>query len=407
MTTAGTDRVREEHARRKANGTTEQPTEQPPVKKKKWRRCRELVDEILSRASEPFVTLNLAGCELTRVRAGAIVLLIGGTGRRKTSLAGCLLVEHARDHGPALSFSLELPADEWTARVIGSRRDMGWANTLQGEVPRDQMLSALPERLTIMDRDDATLPELDLTLGDLRREYPDQPLLVAVDYAQLVEIKSDSEIRIRIGEVMRAIDKIARSHRVVVIALSQSSRVASRAIASGEKIGADTTDAGAESADLERWASATLAIGELGPESPDGSCAAQLSLGKNRMGRGDVVFPARSDGRTGRWWLVGDARPASEVRAERGAAKNVAAQEGAEILVVTMADRSDKPLTREELVTKAGGKRVVARAAVVTTLERGELIEVDQRRPKSRAYLVWTRTRAEAAGVPIVADSEK
>src|SRR5690348_7250325 len=96
-----------------------------------WRCCRELVTVILSQADEPVVSLALGGTELVKVRAAGITVLIGGTGRGKTSLACSLLVEHARDHGPALAVSLELPADELVARVIGTRCDASWLGVLR------------------------------------------------------------------------------------------------------------------------------------------------------------------------------------------------------------------------------------------------------------------------------------
>lgn len=158
--------------------------------------------------------LVLDGGTLAEVRPGGIVLLVGATGGGKTSLAASLLVEHAQRSAPALSVSLELTGGEWVARAVGVRTGATWPAVLRGEVPAGRMLSALPERLAIIERDDASIASLDAAIDDLRRAYPDEPILVAVDYVQLVGADSDDEIRPRIGRVMRQLDRIARDRRI-------------------------------------------------------------------------------------------------------------------------------------------------------------------------------------------------
>ena len=374
-------------------------------KPRTWRRCRDLVDAILARADEPWVKLQLGGDEICEVRSGGIVLLVGGTGRGKTSLAASILAEHAAEHGPAIAASLELPDDEWTARAIGSRREASWPDVLKGKLSRDGMLSALPERLAIVGRDVDAFEALEQAIDDMRAEYPDQPILVAVDYVQIAALDGDAEIRQKVGQVMRRIDRLARSKRVVVIALSQGSRVSSRALSSGEKIGADTTDSGAESADLERWATTTLAIGQLGESAADGTVPADISIGKGRMTGGDRVLPGRFDGRTGRWRLAGEARPASAVRAEKTTAQTTAKAGAARLAMVAAAERSATSLTREELRAAAATNRDVARVAITAALGAGELVEVRQRKPRTSAWQIWTPAKAKAAGIP-TADAE-
>src|SRR5690606_38328198 len=125
--------------------------------------------------------------------------------------------------------------------------------------------------LALVERDHASVDALVEAITALRAEYPGEPVLVAVDYVQLVGADSEDEIRPRIGRVMRQLDRVARDHRAVLIALSQGSRASSRTLSSGEALGAATTDAGAESADLERWATLTLAIGQHGEPDEDGT----------------------------------------------------------------------------------------------------------------------------------------
>lgn len=373
----------------------------PPAPR--WRRCRDLVDAILARADERWISLALGGDEIMTVRPGGIVLLIGGTGRGKSSLSITMLVEHARDHGPAIACSLELPADEWTARAIGTRRDASWPDVLRGRVSRDEMLASVPERLVVIEREHGSIAALAGAIETMRAEYPDEPILVAVDYVQILAT-SDEAIRTRVGAVMRDLDAIARRHRVAMIALSQGSRVASRGLSSGERIGADTTDTGAESADLERWATATLAIGALGEAAEDGSQPAELSIGKGRMTGGDRVLPARYHGRSGLWRVTGDARPAAEVRAERQSEREESQVATLMLAIRAALDRATAPLSDRQL-----GEAVTGRAALRRQARDRLLADPDSgvvrcgrasggRRP---SYPIWTRARAEAAGTAI------
>ena len=128
-----------------------------------------LVTEILSRAKEPWASLSLGGEELVRVRLGQILAVMGPTGAGKSSLVGGLLVEHAREHGPAVYMSRELPADEIAARVIGMQCDASWFDVLTGRVTHDEMASRLPERLRFLERRSATLDRLDEEITALRR----------------------------------------------------------------------------------------------------------------------------------------------------------------------------------------------------------------------------------------------
>jgi hypothetical protein len=371
----------------------------------KWRRGSAIVDAILEFQHEPWIKLLLGGDELAEVRPGGIALLTGGTGSGKSSLAASLLVEHARHVGPAIAASLELPLDEFGARAIGLQRETSWKNVFQGRLARSEMESALPPRFAILERSHATIVNLEALITELRREYPGEPVLAAVDYVQLVT-SSETEIRRRVADAMVQIDRVARGCRIVVIALSQGSRASSRALASGEKIGAETADAGAEASELERWSSITVAIGTKGQAADDGSCAVELSLGKTRMGAGDAVIPARYWGLSGRWRLAGAPRPASEVRAERVSERDAEKRSAAELAIAAAAERATEPMTRDDLGAKASTKATIARAAITNLIDRGELVEVRSKKPRAKAWKVWTRARAEAAGIAIVADSE-
>lgn len=369
----------------------------------RWHRCRDLVGAIVKQAAEPSVSLALGGDEIITVRPGGIILEIGASGGGKTSLAASLLVEHAHHIGPAIAMSLELPGEEFTGRVVGIRCDASWLDVLTGKIPEEHMRRALPERLALISRRDASFDALVEAIEAMRGEYPGEPILVALDYVQLVP-SDEREIRRRVAHAMERLDSVARDHRVVAIAVSQGSRASSRALSSGEKIGAETTDAGAEAAELERWSTATLAIGPHAP-SEDGDSFVQLNVGKSRMGGGDRVIPMRYCGRSGRWRVAGVSRSASEVKAERDTKKI-----GKRVDVLTLAipgllNKSATPMSRAEIRAEIGGRDLDVRAACSALLEAatgapGDVVEVGKR--SCGAFKLWTRERAEAAGVAIV-----
>jgi hypothetical protein len=118
------------------------------------------------------------------------------------------------------------------------------------------------------------------------------------------------------ADVVRKPDPAKRDRDAIIWLSCLGSRVSSRQLASGERLGRDTADAGAEAAELERWSVYTIGIGGHAPSEGDWS-AVDLSIGKGRIGGGDMVYPGRYCGRTGAWRLAGVPRPAAEVKAER------------------------------------------------------------------------------------------
>jgi hypothetical protein len=301
--------------------------------------------------------------------------------------------------------SRELPADELMARAIGMQCDASWADVLQGRVGIDDMrrVADLP-RMFIADRKDATLVRLAAMIQAAQAEYPDRLVLVAVDYLQIVESK-ERDPRAKVADVIAQIDDLLRGYGCVGILISQMSRASSRAARNGEAIGADSTDGGAESAAIERAATVTLAIGKSGPEREDGSYSVELSIGKHRMGGGDKVFPAEYVGRTGRWRITGEARPAAEVKAERDAANEDKKLRNAKLAIGGAARKADEPQTRAGLGKLAGvGNATTRTAAINALLDDGEIVEVRQRANSRgpKVWKVWDRERATAAGLAIV-----
>ena len=375
--------------------------ERPP-----WRRAPELVDEIWARKDDPWVSLQVGQDELARVRAGGIAVVIGGSGSGKSSLVSNLLIRHARDTGPAIALSIELPADELAARIVGIKCDASWEDALSGRVPREHMAEALAlPRLYVLEREHATIANLRACVRAARAEHPGQPILVAIDYAQLIE-SDEREARLRVADAFKRIDRAARDERVVVIAVSQMSRAGAREAREGDRIGAAAADLGAETAAIERFATVTLTIGMKGEAREDGSEPVELSIGKARMSGGDSVRRMSYWGRSGLWRAEGDAKPAAVVRKERDAEKADKEKRSLENQLIGAVTAAKHPLSRNELQELVvGGRRDAKMRAIADLIARGELVEVNRRAPRSRSWMIWTEANAASNGLQLVRDT--
>ena len=385
-----------------------QTSDAAPPRKPVWKRAPELVAAIMERAADPWVALTLAGEVLARIRAGGTAVIIGGSGSGKSSLASCMLVEHARDVGPAIALSIELPAEELAARIVSQRCDASWEDALCGRVPGQDMARVLDlPRLYVLDRRRATIANLEKVVDAARAEYPGQPILVAIDYAQLLDSK-EREARMRAADAFAQIDDCAREKKFVAIALSQMSRLSAQKARRGEALGAESSDLGAESAAIERFATVTMAIG-LAAEREDGSQAVELSIGKSRMSKGDRVIPMTYYGRSGLWRVAGDAKTADAVRETREVEKNVKIDRTLEAALVAVAGKSKEPLSRKDLKSEIAGNGTRKTMAIARLLRTGELVQVMKRARGARKgdWMIWTPDRAADAGIQIVPFSEE
>jgi replicative DNA helicase len=193
-----------------------------------------VTDLILKHAREPLVSLKLGCDEIAVIRQGGIVPVMGPTGAGKSSLVAGMLIAH---EGPTVVLSRELPADELAARAIGMQCDASWLDVLTGKVPRHEMERVLMPRLYVLERKNATLGALEATIQKAQAECPGEQVLVAIDYVQILE-STAAEARAKVADILAQIDDLARAYRVVVLAISQMSRAASRAARGGEALGA-------------------------------------------------------------------------------------------------------------------------------------------------------------------------
>jgi replicative DNA helicase len=372
-----------------------------PKQQPRYARCSALVDVIMQRASEPWVSLSLGDVEVARLRLGAVAMLTGAPGAGKSTCALAFALGHLKRGGSVVYVSVELDGDELVARFVGMQRDTSWEGVLRGELRVEFMRDAAAfESFVVLDGEHATLAELERVIEALRAER-DAPILVVIDYLQIVEAP-EREMRQRVAGIAQALRRLAKRLRVAALGISQPSRAAGKGLASSELLGAETMTAMAESAEIERSAYVTLALGAHQPEREDGTCLIDLSVGKGRFGGGDRVWPLVYTGRSGRLRTDGEARAASEVRAERAADSSRKRIDAAKLAMIAAAQRATEPLTREDLRIAAAVNREVGATAVSELLDAGDLAEVRNKKPRARDWRIWTVHQATAAGIALV-----
>lgn len=100
----------------------------------------------------------------------------------------------------------------------------------------------------------------------------------------------------------------------MVVGLTQLSREAAKKLRDGRLSGAATTDGGAESAQIERAAYLTLAVGNERDGTEPGEVTFDISVGKDRFGPGGRVQPVAYHGASGLFRIVGPADPGGRHR---------------------------------------------------------------------------------------------
>lgn len=385
-------------------------------KAKPWLRGPDLTDRILARKDEPWLSLRIGEREVARVPLRALVTLTGASGAGKSSWALQVGAEHARNVGPTVYLTIELDEVEAAARVAGQRCGEAWEDVLRGRVAVERMRAALDlPRMFVLEGKSATVGNMNAAAEAAITEYPGQPVLVVVDYLQLLhsDDEADSE-RTRVAYVIENLRETAKRLRVVILDLSQTSRVSAKGLRDGEIVGADTTATGAESSQIERASYVTLALGAVRDEE-DGTKSVDLSIGKSRMGGGDVVIPMRFDGRIGTFEVAGDPVAGSKVRAEKASARaeqkeqaREARIDGLDAAIKKVLAEALAPMTRDQLRHRVGKGANVTSAAVRRLLEdpTSEVVEVRQKLARSPSWKLWNRERAAAAGVAVVGDDQ-
>jgi hypothetical protein len=238
-------------------------------------------------------------------RPDTVAVLVGHTGRGKSSLAVQVAEEAARTGAPVLYASLEMDAEELLARLLAMRGRNGvtWAHVKRRRYPLEA-LRAAGERLVAETPHlylwapggpDRTVDELEVMVSRVTVAAGGKPPLVIVDYVQRLADPTTEERRHAVSALSGRLRDLSRPQRekqwpgCAVLALSSVGRnhYASFTDCDTLRKAVDLEGTGKESGELEYDAPVVLA---LTTDTVDAtSRPGLLRVVKNREGRtGDV-----------------------------------------------------------------------------------------------------------------------
>lgn len=163
-----------------------------------------------------------------------LIVVAGRPSMGKTAFALSLGNNHALNGGRIAFFSLEMPKRQLQKRMLsmlgkisGNKMRNPNARFTDGDWTKfSHALGILgDQKIHIYDKSGQTVNEIRAKVQQLRNDYPDDDLLVIIDYLQL--IRSDTRFErkdIEVGEISRSLKELARAEKSPVVVLSQLSR---------------------------------------------------------------------------------------------------------------------------------------------------------------------------------------
>ena len=230
--------------------------------------------------------------KLQGIQDGDLIVVAGRPSMGKTSLAMNLAenVLLGKDsEGAVLIFSLEMPGESLTTRMLSGMSKLNQQNVRSGMLKDNELKLLLQEGERLKNLplwiDDSSLlspMELRAKARRLARQEEHGLSLIVVDYLQLMQLPTSSENRVnQISEISRSLKSLAKELNVPVIALSQLNRAVEQR-PNKRPIMADLRDSGA----IEQDADVILFIyrDEVYNEDSDQGNKAEIIIGKQRNG---------------------------------------------------------------------------------------------------------------------------
>ena len=191
--------------------------------------------------------------------------------------------------GGVLAFSLEMPAESLTTRLLASnakidQQKVRSASMNQNDLKRFMESSSKLKDLPLYIDDSSMLSPMELRARARRihRQEPNGLSLIVVDYLQLMELPSSTESRVnQVSEISRSLKMLAKDLNVPVIALSQLNRAVEQR-PNRRPVMSDLRDSGA----IEQDADVILFIyrDEVYNEDSEEGNKAEIIIGKQRNG---------------------------------------------------------------------------------------------------------------------------
>ena len=230
--------------------------------------------------------------KLQGLQKGDLVVVAGRPSMGKTSFAMNIAENVLLDddsNGAVLIFSLEMPGESLTTRLLSGMTKLNQQNVRSGMLKDDELRILLQqsEKLKNMPLwiDDSSIlspMELRAKARRLARTEKDGLSLIDVDYLQLMQLPLSIENRVnQISEISRSLKSLAKELNVPVIALSQLNRAVEQR-PNKRPIMADLRDSGA----IEQDADVILFIyrDEVYNEDSEQGNKAEIIIGKQRNG---------------------------------------------------------------------------------------------------------------------------
>ena len=230
--------------------------------------------------------------KLQGLQKGDLVVVAGRPSMGKTSFAMNIAENVLLDddsNGAVLIFSLEMPGESLTTRLLSGMTKLNQQNVRSGMLKDDELRILLQqsEKLKNMPLwiDDSSIlspMELRAKARRLARTEKDGLSLIVVDYLELMQLPLSIENRVnQISEISRSLKSLAKELNVPVIALSQLNRAVEQR-PNKRPIMADLRDSGA----IEQDADVILFIyrDEVYNEDSEQGNKAEIIIGKQRNG---------------------------------------------------------------------------------------------------------------------------
>ena len=230
--------------------------------------------------------------KLQGLQKGDLVVVAGRPSMGKTSFAMNIAENVLLDddsNGAVLIFSLEMPGESLTTRLLSGMTKLNQQNVRSGMLKDDELRILLQqsEKLKNMPLwiDDSSIlspMELRAKARRLARTEKDGLSLIVVDYLQLMQLPLSIENRVnQISEISRSLKSLAKELNVPVIALSQLNRAVEQR-PNKRPIMADLRDSGA----IEQDADVILFIyrDEVYNEDSEQGNKEEIIIGKQRNG---------------------------------------------------------------------------------------------------------------------------
>ena len=191
--------------------------------------------------------------------------------------------------GSVLIFSLEMPAESLTTRLLASNAKIDQQKVRSASMNQDELKNFMESSSKLKDLplyiDDSSLlspMELRARARRINRQEPNGLSLIVVDYLQLMQLPASQENRVnQISEISRSLKMLAKELKVPVVALSQLNRAVEQR-PNKRPIMADLRDSGA----IEQDADVILFIyrDEVYNEDSEEGNKAEIIIGKQRNG---------------------------------------------------------------------------------------------------------------------------